>query len=548
VLPIISLVAALAATALAIAWALSAGNAPGRGPFVAGLVGTLLWTATTLAQVMLPDVSDKILASELAWFGITLVPLGWAFSVAARIGLLPPTCPWGWRVSVLLAAAVCAVALTNDWHRAIYTGFNFISDAEGTEVVYHHGWLFWIVVGMSHAALAAGVVGALWAARGQVAVFRMQFVGLVVAMMLPWLLNLAGIFLGFGLWRVDPAPFAFSLTGLVLTGLMHKGDLFRLAPIAHRVVLEVLPDPVLVVDARRRVLEANRAAERLFGIQAMTVGRTLDAPASLVRHLDGPAPAAGKADLEVPEIDRVFEVASEPLDDRGRPGCRLLVMRDITERTAAEARLAAAGAALSLRLEQNIDLQRQLREEAQRDHQTGLFNRRHAQSLVPNLIASAKLGGDLAVLLIDLDHFKQFNDRFGHAAGDEALVAFAQALTRDLRPGEAAFRYGGEEFLVVLPKADRASAVACCARLRVLVAAKRLAAAPDCRLTFSAGVALLSDLAPDLDAEPVRLMETLIRAADVALYRAKISGRDRVVTWGDHLAGLGSAEGRALAS
>jgi diguanylate cyclase (GGDEF)-like protein len=244
----------------------------------------------------------------------------------------------------------------------------------------------------------------------------------------------------------------------------------------------------------------------------------------------------------------VFEVASEPLDDRGRPGCRLLVMRDITERTAAEARLAAAGAALSLRLEQNIDLQRQLREEAQRDHQTGLFNRRHAQSLVPNLIASAKLGGDLAVLLIDLDHFKQFNDRFGHAAGDEALVAFAQALTRDLRPGEAAFRYGGEEFLVVLPKADRASAVACCARLRVLVAAKRLAAAPDCRLTFSAGVALLSDLAPDLDAEPVRLMETLIRAADVALYRAKISGRDRVVTWGDHLAGLGSAEGRALAS
>jgi diguanylate cyclase (GGDEF)-like protein len=539
VLPILCLVAALAATALAMAWASVGEASPGRGAFIAGLFGSFWWTATTLAQVLAPLPSTKIFASQLAWFGISLVPLGWFFSVMARIGLLPGDCPWARRVVFAISAAVTGVALTNDWHGAIYTGFTYVTDAADTEVIYHHGWLFWILMVVFHAALGAGVVAALWAARGNAAVFRWQFVGLVIAMLLPWLLNLNGLATGFALWRVDPAPFAFSVTGLILTAVIHKGDLFRLAPIAHRVVLEVLPDPVLVIDARRRILEVNPAAVQVLGLGQRAIGRVLDRPASLIRHLDGLGAGAHRADVEAPEIGRVFDVMSEPLDNRGRPGSRLLVMRDITLRAAAEARLEAARSALSERLEQNIDLQRRLREEAQQDHLTGLYNRRHAHTIVPEMIAAAATSGRaLAVAVIDIDHFKQFNDRFGHAAGDDVLVAFARVLREGQRRGETAFRYGGEEFLVVLPGADRAEAVERCARWRERMAGTAIASAPGCRVTFSAGVALLRDLAGGDALGPSAMLERLVRAADVALYGAKITGRDRTVVWGEHLAGL----------
>jgi diguanylate cyclase (GGDEF)-like protein len=512
---------------------------PGRGAFIAGLFGTFWWTATTLVQLVAPLPSTKILASQFAWFGISLVPLGWFFSIMARIGLLPAHCPWARRVSFTVALVVTGLALTNDWHGAIYTHHTFLTDAVDTEVIYHHGWLFWILMVVFHGALAAGVAAALWAARGNAAVFRWQFVGLVIAMLLPWLLNLNGLATGFALWRVDPAPFAFSVTGLILTAVIHKGDLFRLAPIAHRVVLEVLPDPVLVIDARRRILEVNPAAVQVLGLGQRAIGRVLDRPASLISHLDSLGAGARRADVEAPEIGRVFDVMSEPLDNRGRPGSRLLVMRDITLRAAAEARLEAARSALSERLEQNIDLQRRLREEAQQDHLTGLYNRRHAHTIVPEMIAAAATSGRaLAVAVIDIDHFKQFNDRFGHAAGDDVLVAFARALREGQRRGETAFRYGGEEFLVVLPGADRAEAVERCARWRERMTATAIASAPGCRVTFSAGVALLRDLAGGDALGPSATLESLVRAADVALYGAKITGRDRTVVWGEHLAGL----------
>ena len=133
-------------------------------------------------------------------------------------------------------------------------------------------------------------------------------------------------------------------------------------------------------------------------------------------------------------------------------------------------------------------------------------------------------GQNISILMIDLDHFKQVNDAFGHQVGDEVLKAIASTLHRSLKDTDVLARYGGEEFTAVLPRTDTATAAIVAERLRAAVAEmsfRRLApAAPD-RLTISIGVATYPSHA--------RTVPELLRCADEALYQAKALGRNRVV-------------------
>jgi diguanylate cyclase (GGDEF)-like protein len=126
----------------------------------------------------------------------------------------------------------------------------------------------------------------------------------------------------------------------------------------------------------------------------------------------------------------------------------------------------------------------------------------------------------MAVLLCDLDHFKQVNDRFGHETGDRVLSSFAALLRTSVRAHDTVIRWGGEEFLVILPGCDRAGAA--CLADRLLAACPDSCAAhlpDDVRQTTSIGIAVYPAAA--------RTPEALIGAADDALYRAKREGRNR---------------------
>lgn len=157
------------------------------------------------------------------------------------------------------------------------------------------------------------------------------------------------------------------------------------------------------------------------------------------------------------------------------------------------------------------------------DPLTGLYNRAWLNEMLPKLAARAATDGSpLSLVMIDLDHFKRFNDTHGHIAGDAALAAAAGVIRGALRPSDFAVRYGGEEMLAVLPDTppELAAKVAerLCSRLRLAVVF------PDMRLplphlTGSFGVASLA--AGDDE-------RSLMAAADAALYRAKEAGRDRV--------------------
>jgi diguanylate cyclase (GGDEF)-like protein len=162
------------------------------------------------------------------------------------------------------------------------------------------------------------------------------------------------------------------------------------------------------------------------------------------------------------------------------------------------------------------------------DGLTGLYNHRHFHEQLRLAVErSLRSGTPVAALMIDVDHFKKFNDREGHPGGDEALRAVARLLAEERRTLDIVARYGGEEFALLLEGATKAAAADVAAKLRERIANAKIPGAdgqPLGRLTVSIGVAVCPD-----DAHSP---EALLESADVALYRAKKSGRDSVVVSG----------------
>ena len=202
--------------------------------------------------------------------------------------------------------------------------------------------------------------------------------------------------------------------------------------------------------------------------------------------------------------------------------------RNATE--CSRAKLAAINEQLARKMVEVQALQEALRQQATVDVLTGLYNRRHLNDVLPAQLAIARRAGTpLALVIIDLDHFKAVNDQHGHPAGDTLLAAFGQLLAQNLRKSDLACRYGGEEFCLLLPRSTAAAA-----RRKVQALLRRwrqaefdLGTGTDTVLrrlqsqSFSAGVADSSDLL----ASP----EALLAAADQALLAAKQAGRNRVL-------------------
>jgi diguanylate cyclase (GGDEF)-like protein len=183
---------------------------------------------------------------------------------------------------------------------------------------------------------------------------------------------------------------------------------------------------------------------------------------------------------------------------------------------------------------------RQLAVFANQDSLTGLPNRRHAYELATAAMTHAATAQvPLTVALIDLDHFKTINDRCGHAAGDQVLKDFAQACLATVRHADVLGRWGGEEFLLVMPGASLDTAMIALERLRGLASGIKLpATGAGMRVCLSAGLATV---------EPrVKSLDDLIASADAALYHAKRDGRDRVRIADESMAAASSGLRRSL--
>lgn len=189
--------------------------------------------------------------------------------------------------------------------------------------------------------------------------------------------------------------------------------------------------------------------------------------------------------------------------------------------------------AVVLSLQTTMDVLRvsELERETFTDSLTGLFNRRYLKRRLGEEVATARRYGlPLAILLLDIDYFKQVNDRYGHQVGDQVLVSMGKVVLKELRESDVLVRYGGEEFIVIAPHTSLLPARDLAERLRERIEGQNFnlhlepCAISEISLTVSIGVASFDDEIDSLD--------KLIQAADKNLYRAKHEGRNQVVASG----------------
>lgn len=312
----------------------------------------------------------------------------------------------------------------------------------------------------------------------------------------------------------------------------------RQAESTLRNVLETLPVGVWIMDGEGLITLGNAAGKRIWGGARLVrpeefgeyKGWWLSTGQPLAAEDWAAWRAIRKGETSIDEEIRIqcFDGTSKIilnsavplLDDEGRITGAIIVNQDITSRMEYEEQLRETSAALdATNRELQLVLERE-RRNARTDELTGLSNRRHFFELADEVFAIAdRYGTPLSVLLLDVDKFKKFNDRYGHQAGDKALETIAHTAREHLRHSDVVARYGGEEFVMVLPNTDLTGARVLAETVRERIASARIPVdGPSTRVTVSIGVA---------ERRPGdKVVEDVVRRADNALYAAKAAGRN----------------------
>jgi diguanylate cyclase (GGDEF)-like protein len=258
-------------------------------------------------------------------------------------------------------------------------------------------------------------------------------------------------------------------------------------------------------------LAATHDEKELLRIVAEAAAEATSARGTRIVLVDGSVVSRGDADGEGEHLILTLSASGEHF------GTLELVGDSFGKQQRMNAASLAAHAVVAL---ENARLHGLVERQALVDGLTGLANRRAASDAVHSeAVRAERLETPLSVVLADLDGFKDVNDEHGHAVGDAVLRVFAGVLRETLRESDVAGRWGGEEFLLLLPGADEEGAAQLAERVRVELAARSIPGVPGLRVTASFGVAQYAG-------EPNT--EQLVAAADDALYRAKRAGKDRV--------------------
>ena len=469
---------------------------------------------------ILADTPDAALrVNQVQYVGVQFAPLLWLLVALAQTGRrrwLRPS-----RVAPLLVVPLITLALAFSYRldqpNWLWSGFHVDAGSLVPRATY--GPWFKVFVIHNYALFLAGCV-LLGSHYVQSPHYRLQF---WVTSVIPALLLGMNVSFVTGYWPspLDPTPLGFAVGFALLGWALLRHRLLDLRPSGRSIAFDSLGQGVLIVDAQQRIVDLNDAASRLLrrGV-ATLLGRPL---ASVLPGLDPDAVSGGQTELALAAHGQVglrLQVGVAPIRaERGgaAPGL-VLTLHDVTRERAAQQALLD----LQRRLE---DANRELERVAHTDMLTGLANRRLLLARLEMEFSRARRHGTpLALLLIDLDRFKQVNDTRGHLVGDAVLRTTGAALRELTRPEDIPARYGGEELALLLT--DTGADGARTAALRVWQQLRAIehedpAAGSTFRVSCCIGVALL-DLS-DSHAND------LIARADAALYAAKAGGRDCVM-------------------
>ncbi len=465
----------------------------------------ILWSAGQLLGTLTTDLDLKILASKLQYPGIALLPVCWFVFAISYARQWPSVGGVALAALTAIPAITIALAWTNEWHHLLWTDIQLRQTAGFAGLAIEYGPWFRVQTTYAYTLIPAGTLLLVYelssSPRHRRALVAVILAPLAVAV--PNLLHLLGLNPAN---YFDPTPLGFAVGVMLLARGVLRSGLLKLSPALHRQVIGQLSDGVLVIDEEGRIVDANQAALALLEPGAAAIGQPLE------RCLPG-IPVSDLLDASVGSLEvsigwRTYHLRASRLQT-AMAQATAIVFRDITERLKAEGELR--------------QLKQAMEQLAYTDSLTGLPNRRaFMQRLEDECARVHRHQGELSLLLLDLDFFKNVNDTHGHDVGDRVLAYLARCIEASARSCDMAARLGGEEFALLLPGSSLEGACRVAERLCETVAGQQVPCGEGavCSVTTSVGVATVSAHATD--------GRDLLKRADLALYRAKNSGRNRV--------------------
>ncbi len=439
-----------------------------------------------------------------------IAPLNWLL-VLHYVGLdKHASLKKAWWLFVIPAITLLMV-LTNDFHGLFYEAIELRSDAPSPIVDVSPGFWYYVHGIFTSGLMLANVLLLISHWRKTKSIYRKQMITMSLGLLIPFIGALVYVF-GVSPLGIDPVPMLLGITSTLHLYSIFSAGLLTVSPIAREHIFESMRDGVLVLNLSNQIMDFNSAAAQI--VPALT-------PAAIGKKLEdvwkrGAESGVFSFDLE-DNMERQNEHqfkwirgketyyyqirTSRLLKPNGQLAGRTIVMIDVTEHTL---------------------LQNRLRHLAEIDGLTSTLNRTTFMEKSRELLKTAHAEqSSISFILLDIDHFKQINDGYGHSVGDFALQHIVNICKQQLEPSSLLGRYGGEEFAICLPGADIEEAAQTAERLRLTIASTPMySSAQTIHLTASFGVT-------ETRSSNDRL-EVLLREADIALYRSKHNGRNCV--------------------
>ncbi|MEK3885299.1 histidine kinase N-terminal 7TM domain-containing protein [Paenibacillus sp. PL2-23] len=456
-----------------------------------------------LASDSLAEIKRWIIVEYL---GIAFAPVIGLMLVLRYMGKSLPR--WAVWAMFTIPVTTLALVITNDSHHLFYKDI-YLRESSPTPMADVVVGQWYLIHGaFTFGCLLAGGILLIRQWRKTNKAYRKQLLTLICGQFLPMTASFIYL-MGVTPDGMDIVPFVLCVTSAMYLWALMSAQMLRISPIAKERLFESMGEGVLVLDLSERLIDYNAAAGRMLpALGPGLVGLTLDSvwkrlagtEFPLERSIEG---VQGHLRWSSGEHMAEYEIRSSLITRQGGVAVgSLLMLIDVTEQRM---------------------LQEQLKQMAYYDSLTGLLNRARFVSQSRAMLEEHAVDhASAAVILFDIDHFKRFNDTYGHDVGDAVLMHVATVCREVVGPDCLLGRYGGEEFVIAIPGSGIHDAYALANELRSALEERPLAVdAESLTVTASFGVAATS-------AGGGVSLEWLLRQADEALYEAKRQGRNRV--------------------
>lgn len=510
---------------LIIAWRRTA---PGAFALKIMLAGMFIWSGAYAMVWLSASLPQKIFWLKVTYFGVVIVPTCFLLFTL----FLTRREKWLTFRNLLLLAIEPVLIVLMVWlsPQALFASIRSFTQDGYVIMNVQRGAGFWFNLFYSYLLILLGLALLTVSYRQANSFFKRQYRMILLGSVVPFLFSAFTHLRREGSIEPDYTPMMFGITGVVYVYAIFRHKFMDLVPFARSHLIEKMSDGLVVVDVEGRIVDINPAMKNFLDADPVSfLGKNITDILNIwndrFEHLMQGQEI--RTEMRLPhKPSRYLDLRVTPLYDNDHTlNGRIIVFRDITDRKEVEKDLRHAMDRMQTQLIEIGLLQSQLREQAIRDALTNLFNRRYLEeTLERELARAAREVYPLCIVMMDIDHFKDVNDTYGHEAGDIVLKTLAETVTSQSRHGDFVCRYGGEEFVLVMPNISLEVAKE---RVSSLHRSISLLYIPFGRFSLNVTVSM------GLSAFPLHgeKKEDLLRAADRALYAAKHAGRNRVAVY-----------------